>query len=58
MRIDPDMDREFADIASPSPEEIEAEQRVEASMRWNEIWFLLGGFGLLFGLVTWMLMIA
>ncbi|WP_313337456.1 hypothetical protein [Sphingobium yanoikuyae] len=58
MSIDPDLDRELADIANPSPEEIEAEQRNEASMRWNEIWFLLAGFGLLFGLVAWMLMIA
>jgi hypothetical protein len=58
MRIDPDMDRDMADVANLRPEEIETEQRIEASMRWNEIWFLLVGFSVLFGLVTLLLMIA
>ncbi|WIA57843.1 hypothetical protein N6H05_08625 [Sphingobium sp. WTD-1] len=48
----------MADVANLRPEEIETEQRIEASMRWNEIWFLLVGFSVLFGLVTLLLMIA
>lgn len=58
MNTDPDLDRELADIANPRPEEIQAEQRIYASVRWNEIWFLCAGFGVIFGLGFFLLMIA
>jgi hypothetical protein len=58
VSIDPDLDRELVDIVDPQLEETKAEQPTEASVRWNEIWFLLVGFSLLFGLVAWMLLTA
>jgi hypothetical protein len=56
MSIDSEHDRDQDGIANLHPKEIEEEQGVAASVRWNEIWFLLIGFCLLFGIVTWMLM--
>ncbi|MBT2244941.1 hypothetical protein JQK15_15465 [Sphingobium sp. BHU LFT2] len=58
MSIDPDLDHELVDIVNPHLEETKAEQPTKSSVRWNEIWFLLVGFSLLFGLVAWMLLIA
>ncbi|WBQ19301.1 hypothetical protein [Sphingobium yanoikuyae] len=57
MSIAPYLDRELFAIVIPRSEKCKAGQPTVASVRWNEIWFLLVGFSLLFGLVARMLMV-